>query len=192
MSAAYFTGPAVFLADTLFSLYTFAVLLRFLLQWVGADYYNPVCQFLVKVTHPPLRLLRRVIPPIGRIDTASLVLLTGLEMANGYLRFLLQGASITLASLAVWAVMQLIELVLNVFFFAIMAHVVLGWLGTRPRHPGISLINSLAEPLLAPARRWLPAVGGFDFSPMVPLILIELAKMMILPPLHQWINWLNL
>ena len=192
MSPAYFINPAVFLVDTLFSLYIFAVLLRFLLQWVDADYYNPVCQFLVKVTHPPLKLLRRVIPSVGRVDTAALVLMMSLQMLAGYARFLLQGVNITLASLSIWSVMQLVELILNVFFFAIMAHVLLSWLGTRPRNPGISLINSLAEPWLVPVRRWFPPVGGLDLSPMIPLILIEVAKMMLLPPLHQLYNYLNL
>jgi YggT family protein len=192
MSSAYFINPAVFLVDTVFSLYLFAVLLRFLLQWVDADYYNPVCQFLVKVTHPPLRLLRRVIPSVGRVDTAALVLMLALQMLAGYIQFLLQGVDITLASLSVWSVMQLVELVLNVLFFAIMASVLLSWLGNRSRNPGISLINSLAEPLMAPVRRWFPPIGGLDLSPMIPLILIEVAKMMVLPPLHQLYNYLNL
>lgn len=191
MSPTYFINPALFLVETLFNLYIFAVLLRFLLQWFDADYYNPISQFVIKVTHPPLRILRKIIPAVRRVDSAALVLMLSLQMLNGYIQFLLQGASITLASLGVWAVMQLIELVLNVFFFIIMGSVLLSWLGTPARNPGAALLNTLAEPLLAPGRRWFPSVGGFDLSPMIPLMLIELSKMMILPPLHQLYNMLN-
>lgn len=192
MSADYFINPALFLVDTLFSLYIFAILLRFLLQWVGADYHNPVSQFLIKVTHPPLRLLRRLIPAIGRVDTSSLVLMLSLQMLAGFILFTLQGASITPAALAVWAVMQLIELVLNVFFFIIIASTLLSWMGPRHHNPGIVLIQHLAEPLVAPGRRWLPNMGGLDLSPMIPLIVIEITKMLLLPPLHQLYNYFNL
>ena len=68
-----------YLVSTLISLYVTAVMLRLLLQWVRADFYNPVCQFLVKVTNPVLVPLRRVIPSIGRLDTASIVLMVVLE-----------------------------------------------------------------------------------------------------------------
>ena len=74
MGANYMTDPVVFLIDTLFSLYILAVMLRFLLQWIRADFYNPVSQFLVKITHPPLRVLRRFIPSVGRVDSSSLLL----------------------------------------------------------------------------------------------------------------------
>ena len=166
--------------------------MRFLLQWADADYYNPVSQFFVKVTHLPLRWLRRAIPTLGRIDTASLVLMWSLQMLAGYLMFSLQGASIAPAALAAWALLQLIELVLNVFFYLIMASTLLSWLGQRRYNPGMVLIHNLAAPLMAPARRWFPPIGGIDLSPMIPLIGIEVAKMLILPPLHQLFLYLNL
>lgn len=192
MSADYLVNPTLFLIDTLFGLYIFAVMLRFMLQWVNADYYNPVSRFIVKVTHPPLRLLRRLIPSVGRIDTASLVLMLALQMLAGYLAFVLQGASINVAALAVWALIQLLELVLNIFFFVIIARIILSWVSPRHHNPGALLIDSLAEPLMAPVRRWLPDMGGIDLSPMIPLIGIELCKMLVLPPLHQLYLYLSL
>ena len=74
MGSDYFTNPLVFLIQTLFGLYILAVLLRFLLQWVRADFYNPISQFLVKITSPPLKLLRRFIPGVGGIDLAAIIL----------------------------------------------------------------------------------------------------------------------
>jgi YggT family protein len=187
----YLTNPAVFLIDTVFSLYILALLLRFLFQWVDADFYNPISQFLIKVTHPPLRILRRFIPAIGRIDTASLTLMLGLQMLGGYLTFSLQGAHPGIAVIAIWAFIQLLELVFNLYFFAIIMRALLSWVSMGTYNPATALIYSLTEPLLSPCRRLLPDMGGIDLSPLIPLIGIQLAKMMILPPLHQLISYLN-
>jgi YggT family protein len=191
MSPDFLVNPAVFLIDTLFSLYIFAILLRFLFQWVEADYYNPISQFLIKITHPPLRLLRRFIPSLGRVDTASLVLMLGLQMLSGFLVFLLQGTPITFAALSLWAVVQLLDLLFNVYFFAIIIRAVLSWVSPGSYNPAVSLLYSLTEPLLRFSRRLLPSMGGIDLSPLIPLIGIQLAKMLVLPPLQQLITVLN-
>jgi len=192
MDLGYLVNPAVFLVETLFGLYILAVVLRFLLQWTGADYYNPISQFLVKVTHPPLRLLRRFIPALGRVDTAALVLMLALQMLASYLVFLLQGTvAVSVAALAVWSVHDLLDLVFNIFFFCIIARALLSWFGRMPYNPAASLLTGLTEPLLRRCRRLLPPAGGLDLSPLVPLIGIQLARMLILPPLQQLAVLLN-
>jgi len=191
MSSDFLVNPAVFLIDTLFSLYIFALLLRFLFQWVDADYYNPISQFLIKITHPPLRVLRRFIPSIGRVDTASLVFMLGLQMLSGYLIFVLQGTSIAFPALSLWAVVQLLDLLFNVYFFAIIIRAVLSWVSPGSYNPAVSLLYSLTEPLLRFSRRLLPPMGGIDLSPLIPLIGIQLAKMLVLPPLQQLTTLLN-
>ena len=80
MNNPYLSNAAVYLIDTVFSLYMLLVMLRFLLQVVRADFYNPICQFIVKATNPPLRPLRRVIPGVGGIDLASVILLLVLQV----------------------------------------------------------------------------------------------------------------
>lgn len=191
MSPDFLVNPAIFLIDTLVSLYIFALLLRFLFQWVDADYYNPISQFLIKITHPPLRMLRRFIPSIGRIDTASLVLMLGLQMLGGYLIFLLQDTSLTFLALTVWSFVQLLDLLFNVYFFAIIIRAVLSWVNPGSYNPAVSLLYSLTEPLLRSSRRLLPPIGGIDLSPLIPLIGIQLAKMLVLPPLQQLTTVLN-
>lgn len=191
MSPDFLVNPAIFLIDTLVSLYIFALLLRFLFQWVDADYYNPISQFLIKITHPPLRMLRRFIPSIGRIDTASLVLMLGLQMLGGYLIFLLQDTSLTFPALTVWSFVQLLDLLFNVYFFAIIIRAVLSWVNPGSYNPAVSLLYSLTEPLLRSGRRLLPPIGGIDLSPLIPLIGIQLAKMLVLPPLQQLTTVLN-
>lgn len=185
MNPDYWIMPAVFLIDTVFSLYIFALVLRFLFQWCGADYQNPLSRFLIKITHPPLKLLRRFIPSFGRIDSATLVLMFGLQFLAGFLIFLVRGASPSLAALAVWAAAQLLELVLNIYFYAILIRALLSWVGPTGYNPAVALLYSLTDPLLRASRRWLPMTGGIDLSPIIPLIGIQLAKMLLLPPLQQ-------
>ena len=191
MSNSYLSGLGVFLVDTLVSLYLFALMLRFLLQWVEADFYNPISQILVKLTHPPLRFIRRFIPSIRRIDTASLVLMLSLQVLADYIVFSLQQISISPASLLVVALGQLLELLYNILFYSILISVVLSWVAPRGYNPAIKLLFDLTDPLLGFFRRFLPPMGGIDLSPLVALFALQFGKMAVMPLLQQLIAILN-
>jgi len=191
VSDSYFSGLGVFLIDTLVSLYVFALMLRFLLQWAEADFYNPISQFLVKLTHPPLRYLRRFIPSVRRIDSASLVLMLAVQMLSDYLVFTLQQISASPASLLLVALGQLLELLYNILFYSILISVVLSWVAPRGYNPAIKLLHDLTDPLLAFFRRFLPPMGGIDISPLLALVALQFAKMAIMPLLQQMIGVLN-
>jgi YggT family protein len=185
MDSTYVTNPAIFISDTLFSLYILAVMLRFLLQWCGAEFYNPISQFLVKATHPPLRILRRFVPPIGKIDTSSLVLVLALQMLADFSILMLKGASIGIGALTILSMTQLVSLLINIFIFAVFARALLSWLNPGTFNAAASILYSLTEPLLNVCRRFIPDLGGIDLSPLVALLLLQLAKMLILPPLQE-------
>jgi len=185
MGSTYMTDPIIFLIDTLFSLYILAVLLRFLLQWCGADFYNPISQFLVKVTHPPLKILRRFVPSIGKIDTSSLVLLLTLQMLADFSILLLKGVSINIGALTILSITQLISLLINVLVFAVFARALLSWVNPGTFNAAASILATLTEPLLDICRKVIPSLGGIDLSPLAALLLLQLAKMVILPPLHE-------
>jgi YggT family protein len=185
MGSTYMTDPIIFLIDTLFSLYILAVLLRFLLQWCGADFYNPISQFLVKVTHPPLKILRRFVPSIGRIDTSALVLILALQMFSDFSILLLKGVTINIGALTILSLTQLISLLINVFVFAVFARAILSWLNPGVFSAAYSILATLTEPLLDICRKVIPDLGGIDLSPLAALLLLQLAKMVILPPLHE-------
>ena len=186
MMQDYWVNPAIFLIETLFGLYIFALLMRFLFQWTGADYQNPISQMLIRMTHPVLKWTRKVIPSIGRLDTASVVLILGLQVLSDDLIFLLKGSTPSIAAVLVWSLGQLMELILNIFLFAVLARALMSWLGPQAAYnPVASLLFSLTEPLLRLCRRMMPQTGGIDFSPLIPLIAIQLAKMLFLPPLQQ-------
>ncbi|MDX1460513.1 MAG: YggT family protein [Xanthomonadales bacterium] len=167
------TRALTYLVSTLFDLYIVAVILRLLLQWVRADFYNPLSQFLVRITNPLLIPLRKVIPAVGPLDTASVVLAFGLEYINLMLVYAINGFPFDLPRIALIASMKLILAVLWLYFFLIIIMVILSWVGGRARHPIIPLIYQLTEPVLRPFRKLIPPIAGMDLSPLFALIAIR-------------------
>jgi len=173
------TNAFAYLVSTLIDLLVIAVLLRLLLQWVRADFYNPVCQFLIKVTNPVLVPLRRVVPAVGRLDTASVVLMLLLEILGGLLIGLLSSSMPGLAQLAFYSVFRLVYMLLSIYFFLIIVEVILSWVGGRLRHPVIPLVYQLTEPVLRPFRKVIPPIGGIDLSPLFALIVIRFLMLLL-------------
>ncbi len=191
MGSNYITDPMVFLIDTVFSLYILAVMLRFLLQWTQADFYNPISQFLVRITHPPLKVLRRFIPSVGRIDSSSLVFALLLQIAANLAILAIKGIMIGFVALTVLSFTDLLKMVLDIFVYAIFAGAILSWFAPGTYSGATSLLYSLTDPILNICRRVVPVLGGIDLSPLVALVLLQLAKMMILPPLHELASLLS-
>ncbi|WP_177419472.1 YggT family protein [endosymbiont of Lamellibrachia barhami] len=185
MDSNYLANPAIFLIQTLFGLYILAVMLRLILQLVKADFYNPVSQFLVRATNPPLKLLRRFIPGFGGIDISSIVLAWTLKSAELGLVILLSGASVNALGPILWAIPELVELLINIFLFAILIQVILSWINPGAYNPVSALLHSLTDPVMRPARRILPPISGLDLSPMLVMIGLVLLKMLLLPPLRS-------
>jgi YggT family protein len=159
-----------YLIGTLLDLYISAVMLRLLLQWVRADFYNPVCQFLVKVTNPALLPLRRVIPSIGRLDTAAVILMLALEVVGVWVVSRIASSPIDLAQIVLFSITKLLATLLMTYFFLIIAAVILSWVGARMRHPVIPLVYQLTEPVMRPIRKFIPPIAGIDLSPVFALI----------------------
>jgi YggT family protein len=173
---------AVYVLQTLGSLYLLIVLLRFILQLVRADFYNPLSQFAVKATKPLLNPLRKVIPGFGGLDLASLVLALLVQLLLMALTLLLLGAFdvALLPQLLVWSVIGVTALFVKIFFFALIASVILSWVAPHSHNPGAQLVNQLCEPLLMPIRRILPSLGGLDISPIFAFIALNLVDMLVI------------
>ena len=182
MDPGYLAQPAVFLVKVLFGLYATLVVLRFLLQLVRADFYNPLSQFIVKATRPLLNPLRRVIPGVSGIDIASLVLAWLVITLEQLAILSLAGSGFQPLGAALLAIPELITLFINVFLFAILIQVILSWVNPGGYNPAIALIHSLTEPLLAPVRRRMPDMGGLDLSPMVVMLGLVVLEMLLIPP----------
>ena len=172
---------AIYVLQTLGSLYLLIVLLRFVLQLVRADFYNPLSQFAVKATQPLLKPLRRIIPGFGGLDLASLLLAILVQLVIMALTLLLAyGTTGNPLQLLVWAVIGVTSLFLKIFFFAVIISVILSWVAPGSYNPGAQLVNQICEPLLAPLRKLLPNLGGLDISPIFAFIAINLVDMLVI------------
>jgi YggT family protein len=184
-----FSNALEFLLDTLLGLLTLAFLLRCYLQLTGAPFHNPFSQSIIAVTNFAVRPLRRLIPAIGWLDTASLLLalLTQLllQIATLWLRdfpMLLAGMPIVLALVGL-ACLGIIKLTLYMLLYAVIIQALLSWV--NPHTPLAPVLDSLTRPFLRPLRRHLPTSSGIDFSPLVVFIIVELLLMLLVAPIEQ-------
>ncbi len=168
------------LVQTLFQLYLLALLLRLILQFSRADFYNPISQFMVKVTSPLLNPLRRIIPGVGGIDMASIVLILLIQMLATTLLVVIQGYSIpNPLSLLIWGALGTIGMVINIYFIAILASIILSWVAPGSYNPIVILLHQLTEPVLKPFRSMLPAMGGLDLSPIFVFLSINVLQIIL-------------
>ena len=172
---------AIYIVQTLGSLYLLIVLLRFILQLVRADFYNPLSQVIVRATKPLLMPLRRIIPGWGGIDFASLVLALILQLVLMAIIIKLMGFALPgILQLLAWSLVAITALFLKVFFFALIISVILSWVAPGSANPAAMLVNQLCEPVLAPIRKILPSLGGLDLSPIFAFIALNLLQMLVI------------
>ncbi|HCF5248430.1 TPA: YggT family protein [Pseudomonas aeruginosa] len=173
---------AIYILQTLGSLYLLIVLLRFILQLVRADFYNPLSQFIVRATKPLLNPLRRIIPGFGGIDLASLVLAILIQLVLMILILMLMGYGVGgfIMQLLIWSIIAVTSLFLKVFFFALIISVILSWVTPGSYNPGAQLVNQICEPLLMPFRKLLPNLGGLDISPIFAFLALKLIDMLVI------------
>ena len=169
----------VYLIDMVSSFYIICLMLRFLLQWVKADFYNPVCQGLIKITRFGLHPLRRIIPGLFGLDIAALVLMYGVQVVAIGAEAKIIGLPISHFIMVV-ALFKLIMTLLQVYFFGILIMALMSWfVQDLYRNPMYVLLHQLNEPLLGPVRKILPPMGGFDLSPLLILILLQVVMIFV-------------
>jgi YggT family protein len=164
----------VFIVQTLFQLLATVFLLRFLLPLCRADARNPLSQAVIRLTNPLVLPLRRAVPAIGKIDTASLIALLLVQVAATAIIFLLNGLGFSSpVSIILIACRELALTVLQFYFFAILIYALLSWIAPSAYSPAASLLASLCEPVLRPVRRLIPPIAGLDLSALILLIAIQ-------------------
>lgn len=179
----YFASAGQILINVLFGALIALVVLRVLLQCVRANFYNPVCQFLYKITNPVLMPLRKVIPAWRNLDIAGVLLawlLTAIELA---LLYVVVGQRLGLIGLGVMALADLVDFVLMLYFGLILVRVFLSFVSVERSNPIVPLIVQLTDPVLKPLRRFIPAVAALDLSPMAAMLIILMARVLIVAPL---------
>ncbi|MGB5324123.1 MAG: YggT family protein [Pseudomonadales bacterium] len=170
------------LITTFFDIYTLIVILRFLLQWAKADFYNPISQLIVKATDPLVKPLRRVVPGLWGVDVASLLLALLVQILGALLLTALAGQLLVnpFAHLLL-ALFNVFEIVLQFYFFAIIILVVISWVAPGTPNPAAHLLHQVTEPIIRPVRNLLPDMGGIDFSPMIVMFVIYILRSIVLP-----------
>lgn len=168
------------LIQTFFNLYILALLLRLLLQMARGDFYNPISQLLVKITQPVLKPVRGFLPSIGSIDTASIVVILLLQIIATTLLVTIQGYPIPNSiSLLIWGALGAVGMVINIYFIAILASIILSWIAPGSYNPTILLLHQLTEPVMKPFRKILPAMGGLDLSPIFVFVTINVLQIIL-------------
>ena len=171
-------NATVFLISTIFNLYLMVVLLRFWLQLSKADFYNPMSQFVVKATHPIIGPMRRVIPSIGAIDVATLVLALIVAMGKSLALSLLLGGNINPIGMIIIGALSVLKEFLTLVFWVLILRAILSWV-SQGSSPVEYVLQQLTEPFLAPIRRILPPMGGLDLSVLVAIIGLKFIELLL-------------
>jgi YggT family protein len=168
------------LIDTITSLYLLMILLRFVLQLSRADFYNPVSQFIVKVTNPPLIPLRKVIPGFAGFDVAALVLAFLFQLIMLTIKFLvLAGGLPGVGSLLAVSFVLILGALLKLYFWGLLIMIIASWIAPASDNPALKLINQICEPMMAPFRKVLPSMGGLDLSPILVFIVLQILAIVL-------------
>ena len=184
MSGSYFTEAFIFIVRTGFDLYLLAIVLRFLLQIVGADSHNPVSQLLIRITTPVLKYFWKVIPRYKGLDWSPIVLGTLIKVVEITILHIILGSKVpTLQGLIVLSVAEILHLIVYIFIIAIFIQVILSWVNPGAYNPVTTLLYRLTEPLLRPARKLLPPMGGLDLSPIIAFFFLQLTIILVTNPL---------
>ena len=169
----------IFIVTTISQLYLFVMLLRFWLPWLRADFRNPISQGILRLTSPFVIPVRRIIPPIGRLDTATILVAFALQYLTILIVLAIAGAMVGIVPIAITAALDLVILTCRLFTFAIFIHIILSWVAPGTYNPATAFISMLVQPILQPFRRYIPSLGGLDISPIFAIILLQAISIVI-------------
>lgn len=173
------TQALYFIIKTLAQLYLLLLLLRFWLPILRADFRNPIAQGILRITSPLIIPVRRIVPPIGRLDTSTIMVAYILEFLLVLMLLAIRGLTVNTLPIAITAFLELAVLSLNLFFFVILIKIILSWVAPQNYNPMTALLHTMAEPILRPFRRIIPPIGGFDISPIFAIILLKAAEIVL-------------
>jgi len=166
-----------FLLDVVAGLLGGACLLRLYMQHQRIPFGNPVGRFIFALTDWIILPLRKVLPAIRRVDTASLVAAYLLQLAQYAILWLIAGRGAGLEVVPLLALFGLLRLVVSGLTFLVIVYAILSWVNADS--PIADVIDRLCAPLLRPWRRMIPLVGGIDLSPLVFLVVLQVIAIVL-------------
>ena len=154
-----------YIVDTLLWLLTLAFVLRLLFQWVRADFRDPMADAIVRVTNWLIMPLRKVLPPVGKVDTATVVAVIAVAALRTFVAMAMGATGKpNLVLLLQLTALDLAGLVLRIYLFAMLLYWLTSFVSPGGYAPGIRLLAQLCDPILKPVRRIIPPIGQIDFS----------------------------
>lgn len=179
-------NAGLFFINTCFDFYLMLLMIRFILCWAGADYFNPITRFIIRITQALVSPVRRILRTYRKVEWATLFIIVVLEILRFYIVSLL--ITITLknpAGLAIMASADTLKLFFNTLFYAVLLSAVFSLI-QQSHSPLGRILSLLSTPILQPIQRLLPPIGGLDFSPIPALFLLRLLSMSLAEPLMMW------
>jgi len=166
------TNAGLFLINSLFELYILVLVIRLLLAYASANYFNPITQVIIKLTAPLVNPLRRVLPNFFRIELSTLLLIFLFEIIKIALISLLSVGELNVFFIVMLATTATIKFILQILFYAILLQAILSWFPTG-YSPASQVLDQITSPVLRPMRRIIPPIQGIDISPIPALILLQ-------------------
>jgi YggT family protein len=168
-----------YIVDTLLWLLLLAFMLRLLFQLVRADFRDPMADAIVRVTNWLIRPMRRVLPPMGKVDTATVVAVLLIAALRTFIMLAMAGGAISdpVVFLRI-TVIGLVDMLLRIYLFAMLLYGLTSFVSPGGYAPGVRLLAQLCEPILKPVRRVIPRIGQIDFS--ILWVLIAIGALLVL------------
>jgi len=173
-----------YLVTTLVNIYLGALILRIILQWVRADFFNQMSQLIWKITQPVVSPLRNVVPRWRNLDTAALAVLLVLTWL--FIQLMLWmwpgGAYVNFLLTLWWTLIKIVKLTIMIYTLSLLIQAVLSWMGPGVSNPAANILWSLNEPLLRPVRRIIPPIANLDLSPLVVMLVLQFINRLLRLP----------
>jgi YggT family protein len=173
------TEISLYLIRNLGAFLLLLVVVRGVMHASRVNFFNPLSQLVVRLTNPLLSPLRTLLPASGRVDWAAWVLAMAIQVMILVAIALIAGERWALPdplTLLLWGVIGVLGLLVNFYFFTLIAMIVVSWIAPGSRHPAIELIWQISEPVMAPFRALLPNMGGIDFSPILVFVTLNVLQ----------------
>ncbi len=169
----------LFVLNALLTLVVVAFFLRLVMPLVRADFRTPLGQAVLRFTDPLVRPLRKLLPPAGKLDVASIVAMVLVQLGGTALLRFVAGGGFALGPVVAVGLLTLASTILQFYSIAVLVQALLSWVSPGAYSPATQLLDRLCEPLLAPVRKVVPPLGGLDFSPVIVLIGLQALQILL-------------
>jgi YggT family protein len=183
------SNALLFLIKTILDLLTLAFLLRFYFQLTRVSFQNQAAQVIVTLTNFAVKPVRRIIPSFGKIDASTLLLAYISQLLLAVCTLWISEFPLFIASNKIWltiltiAFISTISLSITIFLYSVLIQAILSWV--NPHTPIAPVLNNLTQPILKLLRKFIPAAGNIDLTPLIFIIAAQLLLTTILIPLEN-------